>query len=62
MQVFIGSASRAPEPQNPTDLVDAGARYGIAVMGVVAVGRADGPQRAVFRLATRIMAELARTW
>ncbi|MFM7603630.1 MAG: 3-hydroxy-5-phosphonooxypentane-2,4-dione thiolase LsrF, partial [Prosthecobacter sp.] len=40
------------------DLVDAASRYGIGVMGVVAVGRAMARNAQYFRLATRIMAEL----
>jgi putative autoinducer-2 (AI-2) aldolase len=58
VQVFIGSAYERQSLKNLTDLVDAGARYGIAVMGVVAVGRAMARNAQYFRLATRIMAEL----
>jgi len=58
VQVFIGSAYERQSLKNMTDLVDAANRYGIAVMGVVAVGRAMARNAQYFRLATRIMAEL----
>ncbi len=58
VQVFIGSAYERQSLKNLTDLVDAASRYGIAVMGVIAVGRAMARNAQYFRLATRIMAEL----
>jgi putative autoinducer-2 (AI-2) aldolase len=58
VQVFIGSAYERQSLKNMTDLVDAASRYGIGVMGVVAVGRAMARNAQYFRLATRIMAEL----
>jgi putative autoinducer-2 (AI-2) aldolase len=58
VQVFVGSAYERQSLKNLTDLVDAANRYGIAVMGVVAVGRAMARTAQYFRLATRIMAEL----
>lgn len=58
VQVFIGSAYERQSIKNMTDLIDAGSRYGIGVMGVVAVGRAMARNAQYFRLATRIMAEL----
>jgi putative autoinducer-2 (AI-2) aldolase len=58
VQVFIGSAYERQSLKNLTDLVDAASRYGIAVMGVTAVGRAMARTPQYFRLATRIMAEL----
>ncbi len=58
VQVFIGSAYERQSLKNMTDLVDAASRYGIAVMGVTAVGRAMARTPQYFRLATRIMAEL----
>ncbi|CAN5688510.1 3-hydroxy-5-phosphonooxypentane-2,4-dione thiolase [soil metagenome] len=58
VQVFIGSAYERQSLKNLTDLVDAASRYGIAVMGVTAVGRAMARNAQYFRLATRIMAEL----
>ncbi len=58
VQVFVGSAYERQSLKNMTDLVDAASRYGIGVMGVVAVGRAMARNAQYFRLATRIMAEL----
>jgi putative autoinducer-2 (AI-2) aldolase len=58
VQVFVGSAYERQSLKNLTDLVDEANRYGIAVMGVVAVGRAMARNAQYFRLATRIMAEL----
>jgi 3-hydroxy-5-phosphonooxypentane-2,4-dione thiolase len=58
VQVFVGSAYERQSLKNMTDLVDAASRYGIGVMGVVAVGRAMARNSQYFRLATRIMAEL----
>ena len=40
VQVFIGSQHERQSLQNLTNLIDVASRYGIAVMGVVAVGRA----------------------
>jgi len=58
VQVFIGSQHERQSIQNMTTLIDAANRYGIPVMGVVAVGRAMARTAQYFRLATRIMAEL----
>lgn len=58
VQVFIGSHYERQSLQNLTNLIDQANRYGIAVMGVVAVGRAMARTAQYFRLATRIMAEL----
>lgn len=58
VQVFIGGQHERQSLKNLTDLVDAANRYGIAVMGVTAVGRAMARTPQYFRLATRIMAEL----
>ena len=58
VQVFIGSEYERQTLKNLTDLVDQANRYGIAVMGVTAVGRAMARTPQYFRLATRIMAEL----
>jgi len=58
VQVFIGSQHERQSLQNLTNLIDQANRYGIAVMGVVAVGRAMARTAQYFRLATRIMAEL----
>jgi putative autoinducer-2 (AI-2) aldolase len=58
VQVFIGSQYERQTLKNMTDLIDQANRYGIAVMGVTAVGRAMARTPQYFRLATRIMAEL----
>jgi putative autoinducer-2 (AI-2) aldolase len=58
VQVFIGSQYERQSLQNLTNLIDAAAGYGIAVMGVVAVGRAMERTVKYFRMATRLMAEL----
>ena len=58
VQVFIGSQYERQSLQNLTNLIDAASRYGIAVMGVVAVGRAMERTAKYFRMATRLMAEL----
>jgi putative autoinducer-2 (AI-2) aldolase len=58
VQVFIGGAHERRSLQNLTKTIDAANRYGIAVMGVVAVGRAMERNAKYFRMATRIMAEL----
>ena len=58
VQVFIGSEHERQTIKNLTDLIDQANRYGIAVMGVTAVGRAMARTAQYFRLATRIMAEL----
>ncbi len=58
VQVFIGSEHEKQTITNMTTLIDQANRYGIAVMGVVAVGTAMERTPKYFRLATRIMAEL----
>ena len=58
VQVFIGGQHERRSLQNLTKLIDKANRYGIAVMGVTAVGRAMARTPQYFRLATRIMAEL----
>ena len=58
VQVFIGSQYERQSLQNLTNLIDAANGYGIAVMGVVAVGRAMERTAKYFRMATRLMAEL----
>ena len=58
VQVFIGSQHERRSLQNLTKTIDAANRYGIAVMGVTAVGRAMERTPKYFRMATRIMAEL----
>ena len=58
VQVFIGGQHERRSLQNLTKLIDAANRYGIAVMGVTAVGREMARTPKYFRMATRIMAEL----
>jgi len=58
VQVFVGSEHERNTIQNMTRLIDQANRYGIAVMGVVAVGTSMERTPKYFRLATRIMAEL----
>ena len=58
VQVFIGSEHEKATLKNMTTLIDEANRYGIAVMGVVAVGTNMERTPKYFRLATRIMAEL----
>jgi putative autoinducer-2 (AI-2) aldolase len=58
VQMFIGSENETQSMQNLTKLVDAGMRYGIPVMGVVAVGKEMVRDARYFRLACRIGAEL----
>ena len=58
VQVFIGGQYERQTWKNLTDLIDQANRYGIAVMGVTAVGRSMARTAQYFRLATRIMAEL----
>ncbi len=58
VQVFIGSEHEKATIKNMTTLIDEANRYGIAVMGVVAVGTSMERTPKYFRLATRIMAEL----
>ncbi len=58
VQVFIGSEHERNTIQNMVRLIDQANRYGIAVMGVVAVGTNMERTPKYFRLATRIMAEL----
>ena len=58
VQVFIGGQHERRSLQNLTSMIDAANRYGIAVMGVVAVGRSMERTAKYFRMATRIMAEL----
>ena len=58
VQVFIGTEHEKNTISNMTRLIDQANRYGIAVMGVVAVGTNMERSPKYFRLATRIMAEL----
>jgi putative autoinducer-2 (AI-2) aldolase len=58
VQVFIGGEYETQSVQNMTNLVDAGLRYGVPVLGVTAVGRELVRDAKYMRLATRICAEL----
>lgn len=58
VQVFIGSEHEKNTIHNMTRLIDGANRYGIPVMGVVAVGTTMERTPRYFRMATRIMAEL----
>jgi putative autoinducer-2 (AI-2) aldolase len=62
VQVFIGGENETKSIHNMTRLVDAGNRYGIATLGVTAVGREMVRDAKYMRLATRICAELGATY
>jgi putative autoinducer-2 (AI-2) aldolase len=62
VQVFIGGENETKSVHNMTRLVDAGNRYGIATLGVTAVGRDMVRDAKYMRLATRICAELGATY
>lgn len=58
VQVFIGSSGQCRSLENLVRTIDAGNRYGIPVLGVVAVGKEMERTTKYFLLATRIVAEL----
>lgn len=58
VQVFVGGEFETQSIHNMTQLVDAGLRHGVPVMGVTAVGKDMVRNARYFRLATRICAEL----
>src|SRR5437773_5738578 len=58
VQVFIGGEYETQSVHNLTRLVDLGNRYGIAVLGVTAVGKNMTRDAKYLRLACRISAEL----
>jgi putative autoinducer-2 (AI-2) aldolase len=58
VQVFVGGEHETESIHNLTRLVDAGNRYGVAVLAVTAVGRELTRDAKYLRLATRICAEL----
>lgn len=62
VQVFIGGENETQSIHNMTRLVDLGNRYGIATLGVTAVGRDMVRDAQYMRLATRICAELGATY
>ncbi len=61
VQVFVGGAHESRSIHNLTRLVDRGNRYGIATLGVTAVGKEMTRDARYLRLATRICAELGAT-
>jgi 3-hydroxy-5-phosphonooxypentane-2,4-dione thiolase len=58
VQVFIGGEYETQSVHNLTRLVDLGNRYGLAVLGVTAVGKSMTRDAKYLRLACRICAEL----
>jgi len=58
VQVFVGGEFETQTIHNMTRLVDVGLRYGIATLGVTAVGKDMVRDAKYFRLACRICAEL----
>jgi putative autoinducer-2 (AI-2) aldolase len=58
VQVFVGGEHESRSIQNMTQLVDAGYRYGIPVLGVTAVGKDLVRDARYLGLATRMCAEL----
>lgn len=62
VQVFIGGEYETQSITNMTRLVDMGNRYGIATLGVTAVGKELVRDARYMRLATRICAELGATY
>ena len=58
VQVYIGGEFETQTVHNLTRLVDLGNRYGVAVLGVTAVGKAMIRDAKYIRLACRICAEL----
>ena len=57
IQVFIGSAGECQSIDNLVKTIDAGNRYGIPTLGVVAVGKEMERTAKYFLLATRMLAE-----
>lgn len=62
VQVFIGGECETQSVHNMTRLADMGNRYGIATLGVTAVGKDLVRDARYMRLATRICAELGATY
>jgi putative autoinducer-2 (AI-2) aldolase len=58
IQIFIGGEFETRSIHNMTQLVDAGLRCGMPVMGVTAVGKELTRDAKYFRLACRIIAEM----
>jgi len=62
VQVFVGGEYETRSVHNMTRLVDAGARYGVPVLGVTAVGKDMARDAKYMRLASRICAELGASY
>ena len=62
VQVFVGGEYETQSVHNMTRLVDMGNRYGIATLGVTAVGKEMVRDAKYMRLAARICAELGATY
>jgi putative autoinducer-2 (AI-2) aldolase len=62
VQVFVGGPYETQSIHNMTRLVDMGNRYGIATLGVTAVGKELTRDARYMRLATRMVAELGATY
>lgn len=62
VQVFVGGEYESQSIHNLTRLVDMGNRYGIATLGVTAVGKDLARDARYMRLASRICAELGATY
>ena len=58
VQTFVGADGETSSLENLCKTVDAGNRYGIPTMGVVAVGKQMERTSRFFKLATRILPEL----
>ncbi|MDD4843037.1 MAG: 3-hydroxy-5-phosphonooxypentane-2,4-dione thiolase [Anaerotignum sp.] len=58
VQTFIGAAGEKQSIDNLCKTIDAGNRYGIPTLGVVAVGKTMERTPTFFKLATRIVAEM----
>jgi putative autoinducer-2 (AI-2) aldolase len=62
VQVFVGGEYETQSIYNMTRLIDMGNKYGIATLGVTAVGKELVRDAKYIRLATRILAELGATY
>jgi putative autoinducer-2 (AI-2) aldolase len=58
VQTFIGADGQLSSLKNISDVINAGLRYSIPTLGVVAVGKDMERTDRFFKLATRILAEL----
>ncbi len=62
VQCFVGGAGETASLETLCRAADAGARYGIPVLGVTAVGKEMARTTKYFLLATRILAELGASF